>query len=32
MSHNEILGAYRDVVQPGLQWENFTLQEQAHIY
>ena len=31
MSHNEILGAYRDVVQPSLRWKNFTLQEQAAV-
>ena len=29
MSHNEILELYRDIVDPGFTWDNFSLEEQT---
>lgn len=31
ISHNEILEMYREIVNPGFEWENFTIEEQAEI-
>lgn len=31
LSHNDILGMYRDVVDPAFTWQNFSLEEQAQI-
>ena len=31
ITHNEILGLYRDIVDPNFKWENFTLEEQSKI-
>ncbi|RMY55171.1 hypothetical protein D0863_13402 [Hortaea werneckii] len=31
ISHNEVLGLYREIVDPGFRWENFTLEEQAGV-
>lgn len=31
ISHNEILELYRDIVEPNLKWENFTIEEQNKI-
>ncbi|KAM0545750.1 hypothetical protein ACHAPJ_011174 [Fusarium lateritium] len=31
ISHNEVLTLFRDIVRPGLTWENFTLEEQSHV-
>lgn len=31
INHNEILSLIRDIIQPGLTWENFTLEEQNKI-
>lgn len=31
ISHNEVLGLYRDIVDPSYTWENFTLEEQGKV-
>ncbi|RMY29546.1 hypothetical protein D0866_08625 [Hortaea werneckii] len=31
ISHNEVLGLYREIVDPGFKWENFTLEEQGRV-
>ncbi|XP_073135757.1 bifunctional dTDP-4-dehydrorhamnose 3,5-epimerase/dTDP-4-dehydrorhamnose reductase [Henckelia pumila] len=31
VSHNEILEMYRDYIDPGFSWKNFTLEEQAKV-
>jgi nucleoside-diphosphate-sugar epimerase len=31
ISHNEILEMYREIINPGFTWENFSLEEQAKI-
>ncbi|CZT19259.1 uncharacterized protein RCC_05105 [Ramularia collo-cygni] len=31
ISHNEVLGLYRDIVDPSYTWENFTLEEQREV-
>lgn len=31
ISHNEVLELYRELVEPGLAWENFSLEEQADV-
>ena len=31
ISHNEILEMYREIVDPGFTWKNFTIEEQATI-
>lgn len=31
ISHNEILEMYREIVNSGFEWENFTIEEQAEI-
>ncbi|KAJ6962518.1 Bifunctional dTDP-4-dehydrorhamnose 3,5-epimerase/dTDP-4-dehydrorhamnose reductase [Populus alba x Populus x berolinensis] len=31
VSHNEILEMYRDYIDPGFTWKNFTLEEQAKV-
>lgn len=31
VSHNEILGMYRDYIDPNFAWKNFTLEEQAKV-
>ncbi|KAI7277414.1 hypothetical protein KC345_g6613 [Hortaea werneckii] len=31
ISHNEVLGLYREIVDPGFRWENFTLEEQGGV-
>ncbi|VFQ60432.1 unnamed protein product [Cuscuta campestris] len=31
ISHNEILEMYRDYIEPGFKWENFSLDEQAKV-
>lgn len=31
ISHNEILGMYRDIVEPDFTWQNFTIEEQDRI-
>jgi 3,5-epimerase/4-reductase len=31
ISHNEILEKYRDLIDPGFTWKNFTLEEQSKI-
>ena len=31
ITHNEILEMYREIVNPGFEWENFTIEEQTEI-
>ena len=31
ISHNEVLQLYKEIVEPGYSWENFTLEEQAGV-
>ncbi|KAI7374374.1 NAD(P)-binding protein, partial [Hortaea werneckii] len=31
ISHNEVLGLYREIVDPGFKWANFTLEEQGRV-
>ncbi|KAK5172141.1 uncharacterized protein LTR77_003779 [Saxophila tyrrhenica] len=31
ISHNEVLELYRDIVEPGFTWQNFSLEEQAKV-
>ena len=31
ISHNDILTSYRNIVDPGFTWENFTLEEQSKV-
>ncbi|KAI6888472.1 hypothetical protein KC360_g1863 [Hortaea werneckii] len=31
ISHNEVLALYREIVDPGYTWENFTLEEQSRV-
>lgn len=31
ISHNEVLALYREIVDPGFRWENFTLEEQGKV-
>lgn len=31
VGHNEVLGMYRDLVDPDFRWENFSLEEQAAV-
>lgn len=31
VGHNEVLGLYRELVDPGFEWKNFTLEEQAGV-
>lgn len=31
ISHNEVLGLYKQYVDPTYKWQNFTLEEQAKI-
>jgi hypothetical protein len=31
ISHNDILEKYRDIIDPGFTWENFTLEEQSKV-
>lgn len=31
ISHNEVLGLFRDVVRPGLTWSNFSVEEQSQV-
>ena len=31
IGHNEVLGLYREIVDPGFRWENFTLEEQGKV-
>ncbi|KAL1851298.1 hypothetical protein VTK73DRAFT_9463 [Phialemonium thermophilum] len=31
ISHNEVLGLFRDLVRPGFAWRNFSLEEQARV-
>lgn len=30
-SHNEVLEMYRDIVEPGFTWENFSIEEQSKV-
>ena len=31
IGHNEVLGLYKEIVDPMFEWENFTLEEQAGV-
>ena len=31
ISHNEILKLFKEIVRPGLEWKNFSLEEQAKV-
>lgn len=31
ISHNEVLGLFKQIVRPSLEWENFSLEEQSKI-
>ena len=31
IGHNEVLGLYKEIVDPGFQWKNFTLEEQGEV-
>lgn len=30
-SHNELLSLYKEIVDPEYTWQNFSLEEQAHV-
>jgi nucleoside-diphosphate-sugar epimerase len=31
ISHNEVLTLFRDIVRPGFEWKNFSLEEQSKV-